>query len=476
MDSNPNLKSKLQTQHILEESGSHPIFLTRVEVNGGEQFSDTFFEKLLTPLFEHGDYTLTQLVDCIHQSEARLIKTGVFSDISARLQPDFYSNIPAYIKKYNKEKSLRTKVVFNLESINLNSIDGFLNFNTEDYLNIKLNYLDNNVNQNAELLNIGVDYNPYKPNDHLIANAKILSTLKNPAYKLMLDISHVQQNNQIWQKANEGVTGGILGVLYNHSDKLNIFSGVSLYNRSVYDIDESSASDDLKSFNGDYLKSSLVNQISLNKLNYLNPITKNFPSGGYDLTLNNEISSNQEQKNSINHGEFIKSALSYNYYKSLFNNYITTRIQADMGAIFPMDSNKITVHSSDKFYLGGYNSFSGFTRNSIQPQGGLQFYKLQGTIYSKIPKFLYQPPSHIPSDDQNPLRFYADGIIGNVSNNIMDDDSGAISGGVGLKYFSNWANLDIGYYVSQRVKSDNNIGIKDGLQFSISIGSSLRTS
>lgn len=49
VDSNPDLKTRLIEQDVLQESQLQPIFLTRVEVNGGEEFSYQFFNKLLSP-------------------------------------------------------------------------------------------------------------------------------------------------------------------------------------------------------------------------------------------------------------------------------------------------------------------------------------------------------------------------------------------------------------------------------------------
>ena len=43
VDANPEFKTKL-SKLILESSGKQPIYLTKVEVNGGEQFSNNFFE------------------------------------------------------------------------------------------------------------------------------------------------------------------------------------------------------------------------------------------------------------------------------------------------------------------------------------------------------------------------------------------------------------------------------------------------
>lgn len=76
----------------------------------------------------------------------------------------------------------------------------------------------------------------------------------------------------------------------------------------------------------------------------------------------------------------------------------------------------------------------------------------------------------------NPLRLYATALVGNCipthKQNFWNDANPAVSYGFGLKYFNRWANFDLGYYVSQKVGVDNFGGVKNGLQFSISIGAS----
>jgi hypothetical protein len=477
-DSNPDLATKLATEGLLSKSGSRPIYLSSIEVNGGETFSTEFFNKLLRPLMSNGDYTLHQLIAAVESSRENLAKTNVFNRVNARLHSDFTAVIPSSIKNYNKERSIATKVIFDLSSVKLNIGEGFLNFNNEESVNIDLNYLNNNFNNNAELVNFGVNYNPYKPNDHLYTNGRFLASLNNPSFKFLFDVFHSHQNNEVWQQSSEGSTGGIIGVQYNKSKDLNILTGLSLVKRTIHNIDDA-ADDQLRFYAGDFLKSSIIHQVSYARdVKYLNHLTKNFVTDGNRVNISSEIASNQEQDNIDNSSVFFKSTVSLNSFKSFFNNYITSHLSADFGGIYTTNE-KSSVHVSDKFYLGGINSFRGFSKNGVHENGGLQFYKLSGTIYSKVPSFLYAPlaPTHTNdvAYEANPLRLYTQGTIGNVSNNLLQELSIPASVGFGIRYFNHWANFDVGYFVSKRLGDDNNIfGIKDGLQFSVSIGGTNR--
>ncbi|KAK6894377.1 hypothetical protein K6H09_002603 [Candida tropicalis] len=476
VDANPEFKTKL-SKLILESSGKQPIYLTKVEVNGGEQFSNNFFEKLLAPILKSGDFTLEDLIAKIGDSKDKLKRTEVFKDVEVSLQPDNYTLIPSKIKNYNSEKSIPTKAVFNLKQHILNINESFFNFNNEEYLNLKLNHFNKNFNENAESVAVGVDYNPYKPFDHLIANCRLVSSLKNPSFKFLMDFNYGQENNEIWQGTKQEILGGKIGILFNHLKSVQVFTGFELFKRNLHNLDDSNP-DGFKFFDGEFLKTSIVNQINYTKYEYLNEVTKNFPIKGYEVSLKSQLASNQEQSNAGNRGEFFKTDFGVKFHQSLFRNFFTAKLQANVGGIYSFNS-KFPIHPSDKFYLGGYNSFPGFTKNSVDLTGGDQYYKVQGTLYSKIPSFFYTPSKN--SHEDNPLRIYGTGIIGNIVNTssnktIIDDENGVVSYGVGLRYFNNWANFDIGYYISRRFGGDNSNtnGIKDGLQFSVSIGGSNR--
>lgn len=502
VNTNPDLKSKLIEEQYLQESTNLPIYLTKIEVVGGESFSNQFFQNLLSPILQTGDLTFLQLINKIKSLQSKLIETGIFNKVAIQILPDnYYSLSSNKIKSYNKEPSLITKILIDLLAINLSNNQGFLNFNNEEYLNLKLNHINHNFNGNGELISIGVDYNPYKPLDHLIANGKFISYLKNPKFKFLIDFQLNQENNEVWQDTKQEIIGGKLGLLYGGNkattttNDLNFFTGFQLLKRNLINLDDGNF-DSIKFFNGQFLKSSILNQLKFQKIEFLHEQLKNFPKNGYELLFNGEISSNQEQLNVNNRNEFIKTDFLINLYKSLFNEFFTTKFQAQLGGIYSFNNNnnsKVTpIHPSDKFYLGGYNSFPGFTKNSVELQGGDQYYKFQATLYSKIPCLLYAPPPPPPpksastisldnEQDLNPLRVYATGIIGNVVNsskaNLLEDENGAVSYGFGLKYFNNWANFDIGYYFSKRLGftndgNTNTAGIKDGLHFSISIGGS----
>lgn len=476
-----DLLTTLIAQDILTSSSSQPIYLSSVEVIGGETFSSDFFKKLLGPLVETSDYTLNQLVENITVSRDRLVKADVFKSIGVSLHSDYSASIP-HVLKYNKDQLIPTKVLFDVEASNLNAGDGFLNLNNDDNLNVNLNYLNNNFNENAESVNFGVNYNPYKPNQHLIANAKFLANLNDPSLKFLFDLFNTHQNNQTWQQASEKTTGGLIGLQYtNRIKNLYLLTGLSLSKRTIHDIRDG-ALDELKYFSGDYLKSSIVNQLVYSNVSFLNNITKNFPISGYNITLSSEISSNQEQDNIEHQTGFGKSTISTNLFTSFANKNFTAHLFNDFGGIYSPSSN--SVHVSDRFYLGGFNSFRGFSKNSINTSGGSQFFRLGLTLYAKVPSFIYSThknaAANIPSLEDgigyeaNPLRLYTTGSVGNVSNNILLDKSIASSIGCGLKYINHWANFDIGYYLAQRHDSDSSIGIKDGFQFSVSIGGSNR--
>lgn len=132
-----------------------------------------------------------------------------FDKVAIQILPDnFYSLSSNKIKSYNNEPSLLTKVLIDLLAINLSNNQGFFNFNNEEYLNLKLNHINHNFNGNGELISIGVDYNPYKPLDHLIANGKFISYLKNPKFKFLIDLQLNQENNEIWQDTKQEIIGG----------------------------------------------------------------------------------------------------------------------------------------------------------------------------------------------------------------------------------------------------------------------------
>lgn len=475
-----DLLSRIIAEDLIARSSSQPVYLSSIEVVGGEVFSREFFAKLLSPLVSTGDYTLAQLLGNIDSSRTRLLKTDVFKSVDVSLHAD-YSTAPK-IRSYNKEKSIPTKVVFDLQSLNLNGGQSFFSVNNDDYLNVKLNYLNNNFNENAELVNIGVDYNPYKPNEHLLANGRFIANLNNPAFKFIIDLYNTHQNNQSWQQNLEKLLGGLIGVQYINDTKIwSVLNGVALSKKSIHDIGDG-ASESLKSFAGDYLKSSIVNQVIFSRLKYLNTITSNFPTSGVHAALSNELSSSQEHDNPNNKALFFKTSVSASWYKSLANNTITAHVAADAGLVHQPQSSTAAIHISDKFYLGGFNTLRGFSRNSVNKNGGLQFYKFGVTLYGKLPSFIYSPHKISAVNtaaledgrgyEANPLRLYFSGAAANVDDNAFTSQSGVTSMGFGLRYFNHWANIDVGYFLASRFGSADVGGIKDGFQFGVSIGGS----
>ncbi|CAK9435335.1 uncharacterized protein LODBEIA_P57000 [Lodderomyces beijingensis] len=444
-------------QSLLSASSTQPVYLIAVQVEGGQAFSDEFYKKLLTPLLAGSDYTLARLTAETTTSYHHLLDTGVFDEVKVRVQPDYYSTAPS-VKSYNHEKSIPAKVTFDVSPTPLNTSQGFLKFDAEDFLNLQLNHVDSNFNGNGEVVSVGVDYNPYKPHDHLLSQFKFASSLKDPRFKVVLDGGYNTKDNHAWSDFQENELGGKIGIQYKAPGPWSVFAGLSLFKRNLYDIDDS-ASDNLKFFGGQFLKSSVAGRVCYKNVSCLGKV---FPTDGIEVEADAELSSVQEQANPSNSGEFAKSKVRLGLYKSFLN--ITTSFTGEVGGIYNFNS-KFPVHTLDKFYLGGHSSFVGFKQNSVEPSGGLSFYKLQATMLTKVPRLFYAPPHNV--EPTSPLRLYCTALLGNVDSKFsLTDSTAALSYGAGLKYFNQWANFDLGYYFSKRSGGDESAGV----QFSISIG------
>lgn len=466
--STSDLHAEILKLDAFEDSKSQPVYLSKVEVNGGDHFTKEFFNKLLSPLVEQSDYTFEQLLEKADHSYTNLQKTQVFKNISPSFHIDYILPVPEKVS-FNSEKSIITKVIFDLELAEISAGEASLGYNSEDNLVVDLGYVNNNFNHNAELVNIGVNYRPYKPSEHLVSTMRVVSNLRNPTFKFILDLYNSHDNNQEWQQNSSKATGGVIGVSYlNLTKTFSVFNGLALTKRSIYDIHDG-AHDSLKVFGGDYLKSSIVSKLAFSNVRYLGD-SHSFPASGISATLSNEICSDQEQEVTTNNlTAFVKTASTFNLYKSFLNNALTAHFFKEAGVIYTSSTSGTGVHLADRFYLGGFNSFRGFARNSVNEHGGLQFCKAGLTLYSKLPTLI--PNKY--DEEPNPLRLYATGAVGSVGDNVLKDD-GVFSAGVGIRFFNKFANLDAGYYVSQRLNSSNTYGVRDGFQLEISLGGTTR--
>lgn len=460
-----DLQTRIVTEEILARSGKRPIHLTTIEVNGGELFSRDFFQKMLSPLLHDLDYTLNRLVEDIATTEARLAQTNVFRSISSGLHADFKTVVPLLALVYNKEPSIATKLVFNLLPININVFEGFLNFNLEDNLNLDLNYRNNNFYDNGELVDIGVHYNPYKPFDGLITNARFMSLLNNPAVKFLIDLNHCNQNNESWQQLKMAAASGVIGLHYLPSLCSLVLAGFAFAKRNLHSIGDA-ANDDVKFFGGDHLKTSVIGNLTVANIKYLDVPSRAFPVSGYATELLLELSQTTTAA-LLAVNSFAKIAAASTYYQLLFNHNVTAKVSASAGYIHNFQADA-PIHVGDRFYLGGITSLRGFTKNGINPLGGLQYYNLGATVFSKLPTFIIKSQG----DEPHPLRAYALGAVGNVGDDVLSDKNVPVSLGFGVQYFDHYANFDLGYFVARRLGIEDTIGIKSGLQFSMTIGGS----
>lgn len=459
MSSTSELQQKILKENALIDSYSQPVYVTKVEVNGGDNFSRPFFNKLLAPVIQQSDYTLAQLLTHVDQCRKNLLKSHVFSKIDSSLDIDYTQPQPS-VKRYNLDKSLLTKIVFDLEPDEQKTGVVAFDFNTEENLAVGLGYSDNNFDGNAELVQIGIDYRPYKPSEHLFLKIHIESALSNPSYRFISEFYNTNESNQLWLHNSSKSLGGLFGIRYvDDVNSLDVFNGLSFSRRSIFDVNDQEASKTAKSFEGDFFKLSLLSKMSFSTLHSQK---STLPPCGSRLILSNEFVSEQpQQKFDQTPTYWMKFSALFETFKSFGNKTYTSHFFSEVGAIKSGQPNR--VHISDRFYLGGFGSFPGFSRNGVQINGGMHFYKLGATLYSRLPN------AKKLTNDVNPLRCYVTAMVGNVFDSVIKE-SGVVSTGVGLRYFSKSVRLDAGYYLALRLNSDHDIGVKDGFQLEVSIG------
>ncbi|KAM9921477.1 hypothetical protein OXX80_012165 [Metschnikowia pulcherrima] len=457
---NTNLQLQIFQDGAINDSKSYPIYLNKVEVNGGDSLSRQFFSKLLSPLVKESDYTLVHLIEKVNQSANNLRRTGVFGEVKPSLHAD-YTHVRPLSRSYNLENPIVTNVIFDLESKDSSTGNFSLGFNDEDNLIVNLGYDNNNFNHNAEAVKFGVNYRPYKPSERLVSTMRLESFLKCPAFRFVLDLHNAHDNNQTSFQHARKALGGVMGIFYANEDgSISVFNGFSLIRRST-SLPEEISKDQHQSFGGDFLKSSIVTRLMYNKTRTMG----DYINDGIRSRLNNEIAIDQKQTG-VHEAQntFVKTEGSLDLYKSLMENRITANIFMNSGIIFGGVSSD-HVHVSDRFYLGGSDSFKGFSRNAVNEEGGLQFYKFGATAFGKIPSFLR--PANFSSPD--PMRMYVTGMVGNVGYDITRE-KGVMSVGIGLRYTNQMVKMDAGYYFSQRLGSSSDHGVKDGFKLELTLG------
>lgn len=460
-------KVKLITEDILSRSSAQPIYLTSIEINGGELFSNNFFKKSISPLIESRDLTFQKLIENIDSSYENLNSIGIFKDIKIQLAEDYANTLPK-IKNYNfkNDNVIKTKVKIDLLLKRLNVGELMIDLSNEIPLNVKLNYLNYNFNSNNEILNILVNYNPYKP-QYLFTKFELIKHLSS---RWSFDMNFQNNKENLSYLSNkENILGGSVGLKYTLSTT-KMLLGLSMFKKKI----ESVGASDV------YFKNSLFFNLDYNKLLFLNE-KLNFPVNGFKVDLTNEISSidnsnpfiesktdpepeNAASSNSnSNPNLFNKLKLKSDFYYSVLNNHLTFNLSNEFGLI--MNPNNLNICPNDKFYIGGLNSINSISSiNAIIKKHDASFdnfFRINSFIYFKLPKSI-----HHLSNDENPLRFYTNFIFNNL------DNFNVSSVGFGLKYFNNSANFNLGYYFNSINSFNSFSSVNNGIQFNFSIGGS----
>lgn len=423
-----SFQQTIAKQLALENQDLQHVHLTSVEVKGGEEFTNSFFQKLLHPLLSQKDYTLSELVQRVDDSCTSLQDSDVFLSVAPSLCTEGDAG---------RDGVIPTKVKFDVSPLTLSMGNAALLYNSEDNLGVQLGYHNNNFNRNAENLLLDVLYLPYKPLEALELLLTLVTKLKNPSCKLLMLLWSGQKNRPSWKSVEKG-TGGSLALAYTRN-RFAFINSLNLSKRTL----QGAAPEEMAS----------MKLLLLTRLLYSSKKTNimGFAHSGVDADLSAEAASVVAQ--SGHQAAFFKISASSNYYKT--HDDITAHIFAAVGAIQASG----VVHSLDRFYMGGYDSFRGFARGGVAENGGKSFFNVSATVYSPLPDFLHKTKS-------DALRLYATLAIGAMA---PESPTGHVHNvGVGLRYFSPMVTMDMGYFVALRTHGRQ--GIRDGFQLQLSIG------
>ncbi|ODV95396.1 hypothetical protein PACTADRAFT_50123 [Pachysolen tannophilus NRRL Y-2460] len=483
-----NISSSSTTDDILTKNKTRPVYLGKVEINGGEDFSNNFYSKLLTPLLQSSDVTVQQLLNACNRSFDDLSYTGVFQKINFEILEDkLESNVDLpssfFYKKPDAIKPLPVKAIISLKTRKLSNI-GINSIFYDNGNAININYENLNYFGNSEylLINTLLDLRKNLPTKAINFNFK--TPLKAHTSSKFFINGLITDSENKFSSHEQILFSGMVGLEKNNFFKLNktlynslLTTGFSINRRTITNINDS-ASDIVKNNAGDSLKQSFILSGSIDSRKYLSPETL-FPIDGLFIKVDNEISGIY-QKDSID-DQFLKSCINFQALKSIFNKKLIFEISSAVGGIASIiNYNKSNIHIQDKFFLGGINSLQGFKYNSIGIKdgddfiGGNAFYKLRFAIMYGLP---FINASTTPLRIINYINF--GDVLTNFTSlknkdfsfNKIDDflkNQTSTSAGIGLIYqYNSTASLNLSYNFP--ISTRTNDITKPGLDFGLSI-------
>lgn len=474
---------KREHLNVLNNQTTKPVELKKVEISGGE-FSDSYYESLLSPLLNQKVFALKDLKSELVQLRERLEYSGLFKDISVNVDLDKSSTLKLTKHDLLVEGPLPVTAKVNLTQVPIFKFSSYSSSTDYDAA-AGVRYLDPNFLKNAStlLVDINVNYDPFnKTVNRKIWDLTILTPFqKSPSVKAVLNPSISLIDAKSWASHTQYSKGGFIGIQKTWlSTKGDTFftNGVAVTHRNVGDV-SNSASDAIRTDAGDDFKIGFQSNLRFDTRKFLS----RFALEGVNFDVTNEFSGfnsvdsiPKSNEKDVELKKFNKTVFRFEGVKSFLNDTFTASLDFNAGSVFTLDSNKNDkLHITDRFFLGGITTLKGFHLNSVGLKsgndyiGGSSFYKAGFTFFSRIPN----------TPVNSPLRLYNFINLGdNFNFNSLDEfkklastgdivKNSAIATGVGLAYRSNNAVVDLSYNIPLSDRSQDNA--KPGLSFSVAL-------
>lgn len=472
----------------LKNQGTKPVSLKKIEITGGD-FSNHFYDKLLSPALNVKDgVQLTVLDDELTSIQQRLLYTGLFRDVSVKLDLDGAPQVPTLLQGAPQQpgsssKPLPVKATILLKELPLLKYQSFSK-STDNDVSCGVRYLNPNVSQNGDSLLVDVNLQ-YDPTARAITKNVWSLTYLAPSWissegsKFVLTPAVSSVDARKWASHKQYSVGGLLGLqrlCFKKCGDSIITNGLVGELRQVTDI-SNNASDAIRTYAGGDLKLGFQSHLGHDTREYVGRFTRDGSYGelNFELSGHNSVDYSHGSQEEIKLQPFIKSVGHYEGARSFFCDNFTLGYTVDTGFIKSLINADDKLHISDKFLLGGLGSLQGFRLNSVGLKsghdyvGGSSLFKADLRLFTRLPNTKRESPLRL----YNYVNFgdvYETKTLSALGDLIASGDfitKSAMSTGVGLSYKADNATLDLSYNVPLSSRSQDSAS--PGLNFAVTL-------
>lgn len=327
---------------------TQPVNLTRVDVVGDKksEISSKHMEKLLTPLLNSSDKTVSQLIKETNKTLENLQYSGLFRSVGVKLQNE---KSGAAIVDSIGEDVLNVGAELDVE---LNKLTNYSVNSVHNNLGnaIGLAFDNKNLFENGESLKAVTILNKTEGLESNLIDFQFKTPMLNPSMKLVFNGLYEDNELSVFD-SRQRTLGFQLGLEKQKFCKCSgvyntITAGLSYHKRDVSDIKDN-ASDEIKAYAGDDVKQSFFLDGTITNMEYVPKSTK-LPLNGMTIAFSNELAGMLATEDE---DKFYKLAVDIQLAKSTPCKWITLTSGLSFGNILDLSNQENgTIHFQDKFY------------------------------------------------------------------------------------------------------------------------------